>query len=230
VTRLYDGFLKSLGGPKEADGVVTFGGEANYLIHWRLSYLQAASILLKSEHVPRVVMPVAYLQRHALELALKDLIHLARAVKEQEDALSQPRSPQHGPHKPVKGHVLRELMNLLTQALSNVQVELPSAVADLVTLFEKSEILETREGDTETFPERWRYALMSKGGHEAFSSVDPGRAEELPIRQRQEQMEAFFEAHLTTQGGLLDVLFSRFYFASRKREEALSPAGSVPEG
>jgi len=159
-----------------------------------LSYLFAARHVLEGAERERrlneVALPAAYLQRHALEVALKDTIGTAFAIKRDEgwleglkrDPKARPASPREIPFT----HDLKRLLGILREALA--AIGFGDVPAQIVALAERLGAVEQFE------PTRFRY-LTLKGGARSFP--EPVL---LLVGETQDLLEALFEGVFTYQG------------------------------
>ena len=159
-----------------------------------LSYLLAARHVLEAGERERrlneVVLPAAYLQRHAFEIMLKDTIDAAYAVRQdldwleqlQKDAAAKPARPKRAPAV----HPLNDLVSELREAL--VALEFPVVPDDVVTMAQR--LTTTEAGD----PTRTRY-LTRKDGKPNFPD-----ALVLPVGETQDALEALFAQVFAYQG------------------------------
>jgi hypothetical protein len=149
-----------------------------------LSYLLAARHVIESAqpHLSEVALPTAYLQRHAVEIELKDILSTARSIA-QDDAWfellrtnEQAEPPAVNPVPP--DHNLLRLLKDAQEAVNAIGLNpLPMALAVMsttLTTLEKSD------------PTRMRYLRSRKGDNQFPSS------EVLPIVEHQNELEALF--------------------------------------
>lgn len=189
---LYKDILIIGGGSPRTDGppIAEVGG------FWRhpdyaLAYLLAARYTIESAREDGVqnelAMPAVYLQRHALELAFKDLIGGARSIREDRlrlDALKVDRNarPELPPQLDLKEHRLRILVKMLREELSEIGYgEVPQGFTDVV-----DRLITIERGD----PTRLRYSRGSDG-----KSSFPKRLS-IPIGELQTALEALFDKHI----------------------------------
>lgn len=198
------------------DNVLVFGGKAEATTppatsiggvfgtpNYALSYLLAARMTLEraveAEQVAPIALPVAYLQRHAFELALKNLIDIAYDVAGDEERIrlvEQGESPDGVPVRYAdQTHKLAKLIKDLGDALSGIKCG--SVPDELVAL---AAVLATVEEDV---PERLRYERVGKKKELPRPSLPESRPFE--VGSMQERLEAAFERHLVYRENVLDL-------------------------
>lgn len=157
------------------------------------SYLLAARYVLeggeRSGRLSEVVLPAAYLQRHALEVELKDIIDGAREITADKKWLEGPVSaPYPTPEPAEQTHDLDKLLGAARTALAEAaQDAMPQSVVDLVSELDKL------DNDA---PDRLRYRrikLKKPKGNWQKSFPEPTR---LPVVDTQERFEAIYLEHL----------------------------------
>jgi len=187
--------------PKPAyyQGVLTFGGGGPASIggltrtpDLALSYLLAARYTLEGAiavgRLSDVVLPVAHLQRHAVEVEVKSITSTARSIAQDRlwwsllDQDDQAEPPSVKP--PSNVHVFDDLLPEAAAALKEIDFdELPKALIDVC---QKLTNLETREAEGKPDYTRLKY-LSDKRGKEQF----PKRYE-VPLVEHQNELEALF--------------------------------------
>lgn len=158
-----------------------------------LAYLLAARHVIaegeREQRLREVALPVAFLQRHAMELALKDLLETAYEIQRDRGwlaALQQDSDAEPGVRKtaPFK-HDFKKLRKLVRGALKAIGFDLPDDI-DAMTM---------KLGTVEMFdPSRFRY-LTGADGEKSFPE-----SEVLHVGQVQADLEALFEKHFHFQG------------------------------
>ena len=126
-----------------------------------------------------MAMPITYLQRHSLELIIKDLLGVASDIDASRKHLDT------GCHVEVAvphDHVLQELAALLLQRLKAVGYDCPPEIVDLA-----KELSEFEDAD-ET---RTRYATGKPKGKYSKSSFPEEVV--IPLRAWQERLESLHE-------------------------------------
>ncbi len=192
---IYDAILVIGGGSVASDGspVAKIGGT------WAqpnlgLSYLLAARHVLEAgereRRVNEVALPAAYLQRHAFEVALKDVIETARVLKTDEDWLNalkaDPKARRSKPEEVPFVHAFDQLLALLREALAAISFgEPPKEVVDTVAR------LRATEGHE---PSRLRYLTVRRGERSFPGSVT------LRVGETQDLLEHVFERVFAYQG------------------------------
>lgn len=90
---------------------------------YAISYLLAARQLLESgktnSRIEDIAIPLSYLQRHALELAPKNLINLANHVKYQQQVIDDLRAGRFGPVQAPRTAPLVHDFSTIIQALQS---------------------------------------------------------------------------------------------------------------
>ncbi|MGH7434258.1 MAG: hypothetical protein ACRENE_01125 [Polyangiaceae bacterium] len=191
LPRIYDQIMIIGGGSPPTDGrpVAKVGG------FWRsceygLAYLLAARYVVDSAEADKrqneTALPAVHLQRHALEVALKDLIATARAVKADGAWLEALKSEPHAPRPAVapvpRKHDLAKLVGLLRESLS--EIGYGDVPATFLSVAERIKAIERDD------PSRLRYATDSHD-EESFRERIL-----IPIGELQDELEAAFDAHL----------------------------------
>jgi hypothetical protein len=199
-------------GRSEADGAVTIGGMFGQPDLAR-SYLLAArmtiDIAVSGNRLPDVALPVAYLQRHALELAIKDLLTAAYEIAADDawvTALAKDHSAERTtPEAVPTRHDLFFLLNRLRSALDAIgHGPVPPAIEQLVTrLHAKERVMTDEEAAAQSHarrqrvsahdPSRLRYERLTSG---APSFPDSTR---FDIAETQRLLEDAFAHHLLYQ-------------------------------
>lgn len=155
-----------------------------------LSYLFAARQLLQGgDDVVELVRPIAYLQRHALELGLKRLIDVANELFTNDIWIaaleSKPGTPQPFCQSAPPIHDLKKLVKEAHASLERIGRSLPDELAQW------AERLSALEDNS---PDRWRYS-QQRNGKPSF----PERVR-IPIHLHQRNLEKLFGDHLWFQG------------------------------
>ena len=168
------------------------------------SYLLAARRLLeKGEDVAALVLPIAYLQRHAFEVALKNLLDAARYIARRGEWLEdleadptagpplEPKAVVESGSGDAKTHNLRRLIELLEPALGAIGYgPLPGGIDAMA---QKLVDLEANMAD------RWRYGAVlgpkgkGKGPVSERNFIEPKK---VPVEADQIELERLFEKHL----------------------------------
>lgn len=193
--RIYESILV-LGGGTPATSGATFAKVGGF---WGnpnlgLSYLLAARHTLEAGEregcVNEVALPIAYLQRHAMELALKDVIDKAQILKRDEEWLAALKKDPEAP-LPERAEVpLRHGFDVLFKALREELAaigfhDVPTRVRDIV------ERLRDAEGAE---PARWRYERLWNGEPSLPNPI------ELRVGEMQLELEHVFEEVFHYQG------------------------------
>lgn len=153
-----------------------------------LSYLYSAHLLLQQpDHVYcKVARTIAYLQRHALEVGIKNLIQVAHAVHMQQVWLAALKSDPAiaAPFQPSaeRIHGLRNLKKSAINALALLGYQLPDEISQV------ADCLSEVDHDSS---DSLRYS-RSLNGKPYFAE-----AKDIPLRKHQDQLEAAFQDHLT---------------------------------
>lgn len=144
------------------------------------SYYEATRILMENDRVDSLAMPILYLQRHTIELLLKELLNGAQSVIEMKQQIQQAKRQtlMRYRKKGIKGHDLKTLLSDAEAAL--VALEWPVPIPGLGELVKRFDDIE--QGD-ET---RWRYATLK----DSKPSMPCGLSEyvELPIYEIQQRL------------------------------------------
>lgn len=149
------------------------------------SYYEETQILMQSERIDYFAMPILYLQRHTVELLLKELLDGAQNViamtQEIQKAKRQPVLDYNS--KNSKHHNLNVLLSDAEMALAALGWPVPVVgLNELVSL-----CTSTEQGD-ET---RWRYP-KGKGGKPSFPG-GIGECLDLPIYEIQQRLTQIAE-------------------------------------
>ena len=170
---------------------------------YALSYLLGARLILEQAmslgHMEEVALPVAFLQRHCLELGLKNLVDLARSVHADAQRLHALQagigaSPPLIEPEASWGHALPKLVIEAREALGAIAYDLPNELATLADDLDAAE---------DGHPDRFRYERV---GNPRISSPSLSASIELPLLARQERLEAVFDRHLVYRPDALDRL------------------------
>ncbi len=188
---IYDDVLVFGGGSPATDGppIAKVGGFWSHPDYDR-SYLLAARYVIecasRDQRQNEVALPVAYLQRHALEIALKDLILGARHISADRawlEALKlDGKAPVPQVPKSAFGHQLRALIAELREALA--EIGYGDVPAEFVTLADKVLAVEG------TDPTRLRYAT-GVDGKESFP-----KPVTIPVGETQAELEQIVANHV----------------------------------
>ncbi len=185
---IYRGILVFGGGsPKEGGPPIARIGGRWAQPNLALSYLLGARYVIERGQEMRcqneVALPAAYLQRHAFELAIKDLIEIAFRLKADSGWLealkADTRAPRpQQPQLPFT-HNLHQLVALLGSALAEIRYgDVPTEVTTMAS----------RLADVESLkPDRLRYSRTHDG------SVSFPDAVLVRVGETQDQLEALFE-------------------------------------
>ena len=184
------------------DGSIEIGGEER-LPEYPHFYVEAARRLLSASgsDLGPVALPLVYLQRHCLELIIKD-IHLASLF------LSAAKLTSEGkwvtPERPPEHHRLVDLVVALGQSLGEHSLTMPTG---LESLAKEMDALESSS------PDRYRYAWTrqtrkqkscGQGPEESFAT--PQR---LPVREIQIRLEPLaLAADIRAEDSLVFKLYS----------------------
>lgn len=164
------------------------------------SYLLAArSLIDENEALGHLVLPISYLQRHAFEVAMKDIIETARDVARSETWLealkADPAAPR--PDKPASiaerskrdkawGHNLPQIMDALEADLRAIKFDPPPS--ELRKMAIRLWKIESQQ------PDRWRYDRVKPKGNPPEPSF---RTEQgIPVEQTQLDLEWLFRRHI----------------------------------
>lgn len=178
-------------GKRLGPGIASIGGTWR-TPNYELSYLLAARQLLErsiaANEEDLVAVPVAFLQRHGLELGLKVVIDAALGNKHDERriaAIETGTAAAGGPPPTASQvHSLECLVLEAQEALRAVGHELPNEIVELSNEFHLT------EGGIHT---RWRYdRIVDKG--QKKESLDEKTI--LNLLERQQRLERVFEQHL----------------------------------
>lgn len=127
----------------EREGNVRIGTRASRYVALA-SYAAAVRTLFavaqKEKRLQELALPILYLQRHTLELALKKLLWDAQTVKAASDEwTARKRLPRKWPDYPL-GHKLdEELLQNLTGIVEDDEPSIPPRIIQLVAAFKKLE-------------------------------------------------------------------------------------------
>jgi hypothetical protein len=166
-----------------------------------LSYLLGARRLIDgardAKEIDEIALPVAYLQRHAFELALKDLIELAYEIKTNSEWIARlakdPRAEPPTPDAVRREHRLPIIIADLRNALHEIGWgDVPD---ELVEMSERLTGIEREE------PTRLRYNRI-KPRRRAEESSFP-EVVTLALGKTQEILEKLFEEHLVVRDNSL---------------------------
>lgn len=190
----------------EADrrnGVARVGGtfwDARYA----RSYFRAADVLLGSKEVSEslndFVLPLLYLQRHALEVLIKTAID-ACAYLADERIMFDSTAP---PLKEAEfGHSLSKNFRILSEHLGQLGYDVPTGVVEVIAKIDAIE---------EEKPDRLRYSTVEekvavKGKKpEKIRVASFPNEKEVPIRGLQEEIRSIFRGLADDEGSLLQNL------------------------
>lgn len=185
---IYGGILVFGGGSPETDGppVARIGG-AWAQPNLGLSYLLAARYVIERGQEARgqneVALPAAYLQRHAFEVALKDLIESVFTIKADTEWLAaletNARAPRPQQSEVALTHDFKKLVDLLRSALAEIGYgDIPTEVVTMAS----------RLIDVESFkPDRLRYSKTQDGSASFPDAIL------VQVGETQEQLEALFK-------------------------------------
>lgn len=197
----------------EQAGIVVFSGLGDPDYHG--SYAQAAELL---EEVARargaldaVALPLFFLQRHALELSLKELIssarslcHLRAEVAARSDdewrAVCAIQSQERDPTRTT--HDLRELVGLADTRLSQAGFSLPEPFAVLADLIDES--FEHARHD------RSRYPTGRKGSPQSLPPIS-GDPVALPVGEIGQRLESLMTSYMDHRNCDNDTLLRQLY-------------------
>jgi hypothetical protein len=157
-----------------------------------LSYLLSARYTIEGAiaigRLSEVALPAAYLQRHAVEIALKSIIGSAKGTAQDDllwDMLDKDPNAEAPTFKPPSGHDFGTLVPEAAVALKAISFDdLPDP---LVKMCEKLTNLEKRAAASKADATRMRY-LSDRGGSDHF----PQR-QEIPLIEHQNELEQVFE-------------------------------------
>jgi HEPN domain-containing protein len=176
-------------GPIEQNGAVIAPDGMRALSRHDISYLRAARELLDSGSMADVALPIAYLQRHALELALKGLLSASYEVAELRERLNANRTLPKATKQVQATHDLRALLDLLRQALTKIGFAVPQLVIEAVNALHEMEVRKLPNQQPEAMPDVWRYEKARRKKAEVCSI--PAQLV-LPLRKHQERLEAMY--------------------------------------
>lgn len=185
---LYDSILVFGGGTPAVDGppVATVGGwlaQPNLALSYLLAARQVIEAGQRDQRSNEVALPVAYLQRHALEVAIKHVLGVVFGIKASEDWLEALRQDPNADAENAKEvpftHDFKELLSELKRWLAAINFgDPPQEVVDAAY----------RLGAAEQFePTRFRY-LTKRGGARSFPTEIV-----LPIGETQALLEELFK-------------------------------------
>lgn len=182
-------------GPFAKDGTLTVGGFWHQPFSSDRGYLQAARTLIDHGRPELIGLPVAYLQRHALELLLKALIEIVWVIRTERDWVAAgPGSPRPPDPPPLHEHPFPVLLGVLKEALADIGFETPDDFDQVAALFDDLEAVEAPDGTKRSHPDRLRYGTIgpAKASFDSFP-----KPVTIPLRERQERLEALVQTHLT---------------------------------
>lgn len=177
-------------GPHETEpGIVEIGGFGGAPIDLWRDYILASRLLLEAGQVAETPMPIAYCQRHSVELAIKNLTSLAFEISDFEKRKGTGMTSEG--RSPTKSHKFDVLLEELAAALSSIHEEFSAGDFHHVA----SVLAEVEQG----FPDRWRY-LMIGIGHRTAQMPSFEEPVVLDLKRRQEAIEELFEKHMVWRG------------------------------
>ncbi len=204
---IYENVLIIGGGSPPSDGppVAQVGGSWRRQPDYGLSYLLAAHCLIERGEVEgrqnELAVPVAYLQRHAFEIALKDLLAETRGIKADREYLAELKGDGSAryvaPTEEVPfDHNLDNLIDLLRIALAEIGYD--AVPAEFETLAKRMRAVEGAD------PTRLRYArvrdmaggLVRRKRSEAPLTSSFPKVVTIPVGETQGQLQHLFEAVL----------------------------------
>jgi hypothetical protein len=158
-----------------------------------LSYLLAARHVIEAGEAERrlaeVTLPAAYLQRHAMEVGLKNLLELVYGIHRDREWLDALRRDPNADRNPVESvppkHHFSELRRLARQALKKIDFDLPDEIAGMTKKLAEAEVFDHT---------RFRYLTLTNG-EESFP-----KPEILRVAENQDELEMLFEKHLHFHG------------------------------
>jgi hypothetical protein len=186
VSKIYQHILIFKGDALVVEGAAGAATGGTWLQpHTALSFLLAARRLLDTTlaiGLAEIVRPIAYLQRHAFEVALKDVTNLAYSVAagkkwleaQSENRNSKPPEPETAKFE----HRLPEVEMEAGAALQAIGSSLPDGVKAMVKRLSEIE---------NKVPDRWRYSTV-KDRKPSF----PAKTR-IPIGKIQDELESLFE-------------------------------------
>jgi hypothetical protein len=177
-----------IGGGQRGPGIARVGGrwaEPNL----GLSYLLAARHVIEAGERDRqlneVALPAAYLQRHALEVAIKDVTDRAYVLKHGTDRLAALKTDPSATGGEIMKcrfiHALNKVLDEMRNALAAIGYKVPFEVATMVTRLGAAEADE---------PTRFRYLTLKKGGRSLEAEFI------LPVGETQDLLEDLFDREL----------------------------------
>ena len=184
------------------DSSIEVGGEG-WLAEYPRYYFEAARKLLNSSDgdLASVALPLVYLQRHCLELMIKD-IHLASSFLAAAKLMATGKLVT--PERPENKHCLVDLVGALRESLRENGASMPP---DLEPLAREMDALEASS------PDRYRYAFQfwtkpqkkaGQGPEESFPT-----AQRLPVKEIQARLELLVsEADIRNEASLIFRLYS----------------------
>lgn len=166
-------------------GVVRKRGRWQRFEYCFAAYALAARHAYEAGRLAFCVMPIAYMQRHSLELALKSLSGVCREIGAFREAQHKLESvkPEPVPYE----HRFSEVLETAKADLANQRESLPQEFEDLARDFSEF------DGDQ---PDRTRYDFY-KVHRVEVPSFGNGVEIEVDILARQEALEALLEEHMS---------------------------------
>lgn len=161
---------------------VEVGGE-NRLPAYPHFYYEAARRLLESSSsdLEPVALPLIYLQRHCVELAIKEIhlasLFLSNSIKSAKEGRLLP------PSWPIGSHCLVDLINQLATSLDEHQIRVPPELQSIAVDMDALE---------ESAPDKYRYAFhlqtkeQKRKGHGPDASFPTPRR--LPVHEFQRRL------------------------------------------
>ncbi len=193
-------------GMSSEDSVIEIGGE-DCLPEYPRAYFEAAQRLLGAPdgELILIALPLIYLQRHCLELIIKD-VHLASLFFAAAKHLAAGNRQGLVPDRPPEHHRLVALVVGLRNSLAEHNIPMPS---DLEPLARTMDEIEGTSPDRYRYAfQRWTKAQKSKGEGPKMSFPTP---HQLPLREFQARLGALMRvADIRSE----DSLVSKFYSES----------------
>jgi hypothetical protein len=172
-------------GMNSENRVIEIGGE-DCLPEYPRAYFEAAQRLLSAPdgELILIALPIIYLQRHCLELIIKD-VHLASLFFAAAKHLAAGNRQGLAPNRPPEHHRLVDLVVGLRNSLVEHNVSMPSDLEPL------ARSMDTIEG---TSPDRYRYAFQRWTKEQKLKGEGPEMSfptpQQLPLREFQARLDA----------------------------------------